>query len=98
MSRLVSGGLVVDPAQNLEAVRDLLIVDGKIAALEPPGVISSEGRQVIDAQGLVVAPGLIDMHVHLREPGEEYKESIETGTKAAGRGGFTAVEIGRAHV
>jgi dihydroorotase len=91
MGMLISGGLIVDPAQNLEAPRDLLIEDRNITALEPPGTIPAEGREVIDARGLVVAPGLIDMHVHLREPGEEYKETIETGTAAAARGGFTAV-------
>jgi dihydroorotase len=91
MSLLISGGLIVDPAQGLEENRDVLIEDGKIAGLEPPGTIPPEGREVIDAQGLVVAPGLIDMHVHLREPGEEYKETIETGTAAAARGGFTGV-------
>jgi dihydroorotase len=91
VSILIAGGLVVDPSQNLEAPRDLLIEDGKIAALEPAGTIPAEGRRVIAAQGLVVAPGLIDMHVHLREPGEEYKETILTGTAAAVRGGFTAV-------
>ena len=91
MSLLITGGLVVDPSQDLEEVRDLLIEQGRIAALEPPGRLPSEGRQVIDAQGLVVTPGLIDMHVHLREPGEEYKETIATGTLAAVRGGFTAV-------
>jgi dihydroorotase len=91
MSLLISNGLIVDPAQGLEDIRDLLVEDGKISGLEPAGTISSEGREVIDARGLVVAPGLIDMHVHLREPGEEYKETIETGTKAAARGGFTAV-------
>ena len=91
MSILISGGLVVDPALGLEEVRDLLVEDGRIVALEPPGAIPAEGREVIDARGLVVAPGLIDMHVHLREPGEEYKETIETGTAAAARGGFTGV-------
>jgi dihydroorotase len=91
VSLLIQGGLVVDPAQNLEAPRDLLIDDGKIAALEPPGTIPAHGRRVIAAQGLVVTPGLIDMHVHLREPGEEYKETILTGTRAAVAGGFTAV-------
>jgi dihydroorotase len=91
MSLLITGGLIVDPSQNLEEIRDLLIEDGQITALEPPGTIPSEGREVIDARGLVVAPGLIDMHVHLREPGEEYKETIETGTAAAARGGFTGV-------
>ncbi|MFZ5449610.1 MAG: dihydroorotase [Thermodesulfobacteriota bacterium] len=91
MSLLIRGGLVVDPAQALSAQRDLLIEDGKVAALEPPEIIPSGGRRVIDASGLVVAPGLIDMHVHLREPGEEYKETILTGTQAAVAGGFTAV-------
>ena len=88
---LIKGALVVDPAQGLEAPMDLLIEGGKVAAVETPGTIPIEGRRVIEAQGLVLTPGLIDMHVHLREPGEEYKETIETGTRAAVRGGFTAV-------
>jgi len=91
MRLLITGGLVVDPAQGLEENRDVLIEDGKIAGLEPPGTVPPEGREVIDARGLVVAPGLIDMHVHLREPGEEYKETVESGTAAAARGGFTGV-------
>ena len=91
MSLLIKGGLVVDPAQGLEQTRDLLIQGDKIAALEPPGTIPGQGRRVVEAKGLVVAPGLIDMHVHLREPGEEYKETILTGTRAAVHGGFTAV-------
>ncbi len=91
MSLLIKGGLVVDPAHNLEESRDLLVQEGKIAALEHPGTIPPEGRRVIAAQGLVVAPGLIDMHVHLREPGEEYKETILTGSSAAVQGGFSAV-------
>ena len=91
MSLLISGGLVVDPARDLFKTRDLLVEGGKIKALEPAGTIPAKGRRVIAAQGLVVTPGLIDMHVHLREPGEEYKETIETGTRAATRGGFTAV-------
>lgn len=91
MSLLIVNGLVVDPAQGLEEVRDVLVEDGLIAALEPPGRLPREGREVVEAQGLIVAPGLLDMHVHLREPGEEYKETVETGTRAAARGGFTAV-------
>jgi len=91
MSLLITGGLVVDPSQNLEEPRDLLLEGGRVAALEPPGAIPRQDRRVLDATGLVVAPGLIDMHVHLREPGEEYKETIETGTRAAAQGGFTAV-------
>ncbi len=88
---LIKGALVVDPSQALEAPMDLLLADGKIALLSPPGAIPGEGRRVVEARGLVLTPGLIDMHVHLREPGEEYKETIETGTRAATRGGFTAV-------
>jgi dihydroorotase len=91
VSLLIKGGLVVDPAQDLEETRDLLLTDGKVAALAPPWTIPAEGRRVIEASGLVVTPGLIDMHVHLREPGEEYKETIETGTRAAAAGGFAAV-------
>jgi dihydroorotase len=91
VSLLIKGGLVVDPSRHLEEPRDLLVDKGKIVALEPPGQIPDQGRQIISAPGLVVAPGLIDMHVHLREPGEEYKETIATGTRAALQGGFTAV-------
>ena len=91
MSLLIQGGLVVDPAQALSAPRDLLIEAGKIAAMEPAGAIPADGRRVIAARNLVVTPGLIDMHVHLREPGEEYKETILSGTRAAVAGGFTAV-------
>ncbi|MBW1918231.1 MAG: dihydroorotase [Deltaproteobacteria bacterium] len=91
MGLVIKGGLVVDPSQNLEAPRDLLIDAGKVAALELPGVIPAEGHQLIEAQNLVVSPGLIDMHVHFREPGEEYKETIASGGQAAARGGFTAV-------
>ena len=91
MDLLITGGLVVDPAQGLEEIRDVLIEDGKIAGLEPPGTVPPAGRKVFEAEGLVVTPGLIDMHVHLREPGEEYKETIESGTAAAARGGFTGV-------
>ena len=65
MSLLIQGGLVVDPAQALSAPRDLLIENGKIVALSPPGTISADGRRVIAAQNLVVTPGLIDIHVHV---------------------------------
>jgi dihydroorotase len=88
---LICGALVVDPAQGLAEPLDLLAEGGKVAALERPGTIPPEGRQVIEAAGLVATPGLMDMHVHLREPGEEYKETILTGTRAAVQGGFTAV-------
>jgi dihydroorotase len=91
VSLLISGGLVVDPSRDLVENLDLLVEGGKIKALEPWGAIPAQGRRVIAAQGLVVTPGLIDMHVHLREPGEEYKETVETGARAAARGGFSAV-------
>jgi dihydroorotase len=91
MSLLIHGGLVVDPAQKLSDARDVLVEDGKITALEPFGTIPAAGRRVIDARGLAVTSGLIDMHVHLREPGEEYKENIASGALAAVKGGFTAV-------
>ncbi len=90
MSRLViKNGRVVDPASGLDAIRDVLIEDGLIAAVEP-NIDVSEG-EVFDAAGLVVAPGFIDIHVHLREPGIEHAETIETGAKAAAAGGFTSI-------
>ena len=86
---ILRGGRIVDPSQGIDRVCDLLIKDGKIAKT---GVnISREGAQVIDAAGLVVCPGFIDVHCHLREPGFEYKETIASGTRAAARGGFTTV-------
>ena len=88
---LIRGGRVIDPASNLDAPRDVLLRDGKVAAIENPGSIKAPGAESIDAKGLVVAPGLIDIHVHLREPGQGYKETIATGTAAAAAGGFTAV-------
>jgi dihydroorotase len=86
---LIKNGTVVDPAQSLEAPRDLLVRDGKIESVGES--IEAEGAQVFDASGLIVAPGFIDLHVHLREPGQEYKETIESGARAALAGGFTAV-------
>src|ERR1700680_2520309 len=88
---LVKNGRVVDPARNTDASMDLLLDNEKIVEITQPGKLSSNGFEVFDASGLVVAPGFIDMHVHLREPGQESSESIETGTRAAARGGFTAV-------
>ncbi|XCN75010.1 MAG: dihydroorotase [Candidatus Electrothrix aestuarii] len=85
---LIKNGRIIDPANSLDEVRDLLIVDGRIA--DPATAIPS-GVQEIDASGCWVTPGFIDMHVHLREPGEEYKEDILSGTRAAAAGGFTAV-------
>lgn len=82
---IIRGGRVIDPANKVDEVRDVFIVAGKIAASRP------DNAEIIDAAGQVVTPGLIDMHVHLREPGRTDKESIETGTRCAARGGFTSV-------
>ncbi len=88
---LIRGGRLIEPAAHIDAPRDLLLVDGKVAAIDAPGKIKHTGAEVFDANGLVVAPGLIDIHVHLREPGQGYKETIATGTAAAAAGGFTTV-------
>jgi dihydroorotase len=90
---LIRGGRIVDPSVDLDAAGDVLVEDGLVAAVGP-AVGSSEaagGATVVEARGLVVSPGLIDMHVHLREPGREDEETIESGTRAALAGGFTAV-------
>ncbi len=89
LNLLIRGARVVDPSQGLDRIVDLAIENGRIKTL---GASSSQtGVEVMDARGLVAVPGLIDMHVHLREPGFEYKETIATGTAAAAAGGFTAV-------
>jgi len=88
MSILIQNGRVVDPSQGMDRVTTLRIVDGRIAAYH---AAPEDGDEVIDATGRIVAPGLIDMHVHLREPGREEDETIATGTAAALAGGFTAV-------
>lgn len=96
---LIKKGRVVDPG-NLDGIMDILIDDDRIIEVVPSGKSGKSGSgllkrrtpdRIIDASGMIVAPGLIDMHVHLREPGQEYKETIETGTLAAACGGFTAV-------
>ena len=87
---LVKGGRIVDPAQGMDERGDLLILDGVVAVIQTE-MASPDGARVIDAAGLVVCPGFIDLHCHLREPGFEYKETIATGTRAAARGGFTTV-------
>jgi dihydroorotase len=89
-SLLIRGGRVVDPAQGQDGVADVLLADGRIADLGR-GLSAPDGAEVMDAKGLVVAPGLIDLHVHLREPGREDVETIATGARAAAAGGFTAV-------
>jgi len=89
---LIKNGRVLDPASKTDAVRDILLDGETVADIGAPGKIArANGAEIFDATGLVVAPGFIDMHVHLREPGHENSETIETGTKAAARGGFTAV-------
>ncbi len=90
---LIRNGHVVDPANNVNEIGDILIVDGKIAHVGAPvdSNITQETNKVIDASDLTVTPGLIDIHVHLREPGYEHKETIATGTAAAAAGGFTTV-------
>jgi dihydroorotase len=86
------GGRVIDPRRNLDSEADVLLTDGRVVRVDK-GIAASvpTGTRVIDVRGLWVTPGFIDLHAHLREPGQEYKEDIETGTRAAAAGGFTAV-------
>jgi dihydroorotase len=91
MKRLLKGGRVVDPANNRDGTFDVLIEAGRIARVGKDLPIEPGTSVVLIPEGLVVCPGLIDMHVHLREPGQEYKETVATGTAAAVAGGFTAV-------
>jgi len=86
---LIRGGRVIDPAQGIDAELDLLLEDGRVKQLGHG--LEPDGARVVEARGLWVVPGLIDMHVHLREPGEEWKEDIASGTRAAAAGGFTTV-------
>jgi dihydroorotase len=86
---VIRNGRVIDPANRLDALRDIAIEDSRIAAVGD--ALPTNGAEVFDASGLVVAPGFIDMHVHLREPGFEYAETIETGSRAAAAGGFTSI-------
>src|SRR5260370_6748446 len=89
---LIKNGRVIDPASKTDAALDVLLDGEKIKEVGPVGKIAApQGTEVFDASGLIVAPGFIDLHVHLREPGQESSETIETGTRAAARGGFTAV-------
>ena len=83
------GGRVIDPANGLDAVADVLIADERIAAVGPGA--GKGAPDAIDASGLIVCPGFVDIHTHLRQPGFEHKETIATGTLAAARGGFTTV-------
>jgi dihydroorotase len=94
---VIRGGRLIDPAAGVDALKDILLKDGRVAEIAAPGKLKPANGgieaepAVLDATGLVLAPGLIDMHVHLREPGQGYKETIATGTAAAAAGGFTAV-------
>ena len=88
-SILIRGGRLIDPANGIDGQLDLLLEDGRVAAIGEG--LDAQGARVIDAAGRVVAPGFIDMHCHLRDPGLEYKEDIVSGTRAAARGGFTGV-------
>jgi dihydroorotase len=91
MRLLIRNGYLIDPSQGQNSGRNLLIEDGRVAGFPERGDGVPEGAEVLDATGLIVAPGFIDLHVHLREPGQEYKETIETGAAAAVAGGWTSV-------
>ncbi len=91
MRLLITNGYLIDPTQGVNGGRDVLIEDGRVAALLGRNEARPEGAEVFDATGLVVAPGFIDLHTHLREPGQEYKETIETGARAAVAGGWASV-------
>ena len=88
---LIAGGRVIDPASGLDQELDVLLRDGRVAELTAPGILKAHGRALVNARGCIVAPGFIDLHVHLREPGQSHKETIATGTAAAAAGGFAAV-------
>src|SRR5271169_3279406 len=89
MPIVIKNGRVIDPASQTDRVADVLIVDGRIAGVAPN--LASPKAELFDATGMIVAPGFIDMHVHLREPGFEHAETIESGSKAAAAGGFTSI-------
>jgi dihydroorotase len=89
---VIRGGHLIDPAAGVDGPKDIFLKDGRVAEIAAPGKLkATNGAEVLDAAGLTVAPGLIDIHVHLREPGQTHKETIATGTAAAAAGGFTAV-------
>jgi dihydroorotase len=90
-SLLINGGRLIDPAAGIDVLMDLLLRDGQVAEVALPGKIRGAAQEKLDARGLIVAPGFIDLHVHLREPGQGYKETIASGTAAAAAGGFTSV-------
>src|SRR5580658_2081389 len=91
-SLVIRGGRLIDPAAGVDGLKDILLKDGRVAEVAAPGKLKqSNGAEVLDATGLTVAPGLVDIHVHLREPGQGYKETIATGTASAAAGGFTSI-------
>src|SRR6476620_8465609 len=90
-SLLIRGGRVIDPVSKIDALMDVLLRDGRISEIAAPNKIRGGADEKFDARGLIVAPGFIDLHVHLREPGQVYKETIATATAAAVAGGFTSV-------
>lgn len=87
----IRNGQLIDPAQHLEGKYDLLLKDGRVAEIAAAGKLRSKADETFNARGLIVAPGFIDIHVHLREPGQSHKETIASGTMAAAAGGFTSV-------
>ncbi|MGL5270496.1 MAG: dihydroorotase [Selenomonadaceae bacterium] len=91
MKLMLKGGRVINPGKNFDEICDILVEDGKIAAIGKK--LPAAGAEVVDVKGLVVTPGLIDMHVHFREPGQEAKEDFESGSRAAAAGGFTTVAV-----
>lgn len=90
-SLLIENGTLIDPAKGVEALRDVLIEGGVVTGIDVRGTFNSYAGERLDASGCIVAPGFVDVHVHLREPGQTYKETIATGTAAAVAGGFTSV-------
>ena len=90
-SLLIKGGHVIDPAAKVNAPMDIILRDGRVAEVALPNKTLGGADEKFDARGLIVAPGFIDLHVHLREPGQSYKETIASGTAAAAAGGFTSV-------
>src|SRR6266550_2788923 len=90
-SLLIQGGRVIDPAAQVDALMDVLVRDGQVAEVALSNKTRGGADEKFDARGLIVASGFIDLHVHLREPGQGYKETIASGTAAAAAGGFTSV-------
>jgi dihydroorotase len=91
MKTLLKGGRVIDPAQNFDGRMDISVEDGKIVSIADSIAGTSEDTRILNLEGMIVVPGLVDMHTHLREPGYEYKETIRSGSEAAAAGGFTSI-------